>query len=218
MQTDEAFTFSPFPPELFANTSSAPVPLPLNLDLDLPGPSDYAVRSLRYHAQADLIARHERELELALDEYFDRMYPICPIVNPETVRARVHAKQHFHDARFAALVLALAGLGLIMPGAAEVAAEGGAALHSEFINASIALHNTVDLGEEPSLEVIATSMTLGAYVTATIGPKAAFIRQSESVALLDALRLHSPDGYERLDPPDKEIALTIFWILAVSER
>ncbi len=43
MHSDEAFAFSPLPPELFVATSAAPAPLPLNLDLNLP-----TVRTTRY--------------------------------------------------------------------------------------------------------------------------------------------------------------------------
>jgi hypothetical protein len=92
-------------------------------------------------------------LRADLKGYFHRVYPLCPIVDPVSVKSRVDAGVHLYDKDFAALVLALASLALALPNDSN----GSDDRSDVYIAHALEFHNTPKLGILPNLETVATS-------------------------------------------------------------
>ena len=170
--------------------------------------------SSQSHDKASFLRIVDPLLQIHMDTYFSRIYPLCPIVNPTKVKTRFSAGYHYQDRGFAAHVLALTSLALILPDSPTGSEERADA----FMTHCTELHNTAQLGTSPSLETIATSMSIAAFSRARHGADAAFLRTKESIGLTELLRLHRPEAHAALSDDDKEIALNIFRILSVAER
>jgi hypothetical protein len=166
------------------------------------------------HEKASFLRVIDTILRADLEAYFHRVYPLCPIVNPDLVRSRLNTGAHLHDKSFAALVLALASLALALPNETH----GSDDRSDVYIAHALEFHNTPKLGIEPTLETVATSMTIAAFSRARYGADAAYIRNKEAVGLADLLQLHQPQRYNSFSDDERGVALNIFWILAVAER
>jgi hypothetical protein len=153
-------------------------------------------------------------LRVDLKAYFHRVYPLCPIVDPISVMSRLETGTHLHDKSFAALILALASLALALPNESS----GSDDRSDVYIAHALEFHNTPKLGIEPTLETVATSMTIAAFSRARYGADAAYLRNKEAVGLADLLQLHLPQRYYSFSEDERGVALNIFWILAVAER
>jgi len=166
------------------------------------------------HEKAPFLRVIDPILRADLEGYFHRVYPLCPIVDPVSVKSRLDAGVHLHDKGFAALVLALASLALALPNDSN-----GADDRSDvYIAHALEFHNTPKLGIQPNLETVATSMTIAAFSRARYGADAAYLRNKEAVGLAELLQLHQPQRYHSFSDDERGVALNIYWILAVAER
>jgi hypothetical protein len=192
--------------------------VPATLAQDAPSHSTYRNGALGSsplpHEKAPFLRVIDPILRADLEGYFHRVYPLCPIVDPVSVKNRVDAGVHLHDKGFAALVLALASLALALPNDSN----GSDDRSDVYIAHALEFHNTPKLGIMPNLETVATSMTIAAFSRARYGADAAYLRNKEAVGLAELLQLHQPQRYRSFSDDERGVALNIFWILAVAER
>jgi len=142
------------------------------------------------------------------------IYALYPVVDPQAVRERFRHKDHLHDKGFASLLLALAAIPQLLPEGRAGSIEGCDA----FIDKSISLHNTAELGLKPSLDSISTSMLLSTGLRVRKGYNASYLRIKEAVALAELLNLSRLNAYDTYSPVEKELAVRMFWLLAANER
>ena len=166
------------------------------------------------HGQATLMILVDGLLNDALSTYFDRFHELRPIVDKESVIVRFALRDHLYDEVFGGLILSLAALALVAsPGYQKQEQQA-----NELVAVALRLHSAPGLGETPRLESIATSMSIAAFVGATKGRQAAYVRSREAVALAELLRLDSPNHYDQFTTSEKRIAINIFWALSAAER
>jgi hypothetical protein len=155
-------------------------------------------------------------LAKSLRQYLRHVHRLFPVVDPDHLLQRFNTKVHLHDRRFAAFLLATCALALFSRSntvSLDVRDQAAA-----LVDMAISLHNTADLGAEPSLDCIATSMVLSAVSQILQGPAVALVRHREAIALAETLNLSDPRAYDAFDPSEKELFFRILWLLAIAER
>ena len=178
-----------------------------------PGPSNDLRQAVspRPHPTAPLLDMLDDLLKQSLQRYFQCFHSLRPITNRDAVMVRFAIRDHLFDPQFAALILSLSSLALVTTPGQETRADS-------LIQEAMKLHNGVNLGLDVTLETLATSMSIAAFLGATRGRRVAQLRLKESIALAQTLGLDSSEGYEKLSPTDRPVAVTCFWLLTLAER
>ena len=175
-------------------------------------PTQLPTASQTTHWLSPWLASKAATLHRLLDEYFERLHPLRPIIHVDSTKRRFLAEEHLYDMGFAALVLSIAALSSI----ADSDADSDQA--DLFITEAMALHNRATLGNSVTLDAIATSMSIAAFLGARHGRNAAFVRTREGISLLQLLKLDQASTYHDMNPDDSAIGLTMLWLLSGIER
>lgn len=148
-----------------------------------------------------------------LETYLSNIYPLVPIVNPEQIRTRFTLRDHLYDPQFGALVLAMACNAALSQDELDHSQSDG------LMQMALELHASTSMGaESASLDTLVTAMIMGGYMRARQRDAAAHIRTREAIAIAEVLNLHRPATYQRFSAAERELALIIYWKLAVAER
>ena len=162
-------------------------------------------------ATAALLMMLDDLIKEALQNYYLRFHPIRPITNQTSVLSRLAKQEHMQSPSFAALILSLSALALVTK-------SGNNQKASWMMEQAMTLHNSLDLGSDISLDTLATSMSISAFLGATKGRDVGYYRLRESCTLAQLLRLDHPSTYEALSMADRQVATTCFWLLVLAER
>jgi hypothetical protein len=145
-----------------------------------------------------------------------QIYPLSPIVDVSSVMARFQGNAQLYDPKFAALLLSLCAQASLLPGSTAAIEDEEQA--DDMVEMAVGLHNTANLGDRPTLEAIATSLSISAYLGARRGPGSCMVKRKEAIALAELMGLDRKETCDQLDETQREIALTLFWKLLVGER
>ena len=166
------------------------------------------------HSLAPWLESITQTLDRLLERYLDRIHPLRPIIDAASVRQRFGTRAYLYNTEFAALILALAALASLSDDR-DTSAENQ---EESLIGNAMSLHNRLTLGNVPTLETVATSMTIAAYAGARHGRAAAHIRTREAITLLQLLKLDTLSTYSTLSEKEAETGLTMLWLLSGIER
>ena len=163
------------------------------------------------HAESGFLLVLQPILLDAVDSYIVNFYPLMPIVNINTLRQRVEAREQLWNRQFGALILAITAYVAIGKDA-----DVGEAL--EWTEKALTLHASASVHQDVTLDTVVTVMTLGAVFRSTDRSTAAFLKVREAMALADVLKINEPQALQHYSPTDRELALVIFWKLSVAVR
>lgn len=172
--------------------------------------------SRQRHSKAAIVNLMRPLLATTLETYVTQIYPLSPIVDVSSVMTRFQSNAQLYDPKFAALLLSLCAQAALLPGSTTAIEDEGQA--DDMVEMAVGLHNTADLGDRPTLEAIATSLSISAYLGARRGPGASMVKRKEATALAELMGLDRRETSDQLDETEREIALTLFWKLLVGER
>jgi hypothetical protein len=172
--------------------------------------------SQQRHSKAPIINLMRPLLATTLETYVTQIYPLSPIVDVSSVMARFQGNAQLYDPKFAALLLSLCAQASLLPGSTAAIEDEEQA--DDMVEMAVGLHNTANLGDRPTLEAIATSLSISAYLGARRGPGSCMVKRKEAIALAELMGLDRKETCDQLDETQREIALTLFWKLLVGER
>lgn len=169
-----------------------------------------------FHSKSTMLHLIDGVLNTGVHDYFAYLHQLWPVVDANAVQERFAHKEHLHNERFAAMVMAMCALQLFLPHSG--ADEGTTGRAEALLREAVALHNTPDLGSEPTLESISTTMLIASVLRVTRGFNAFYVRSREAIALAELLDLAHPDTYAAFSDSEKAVAVHIVWLLAAVER
>lgn len=155
-------------------------------------------------------------LEPYLDIYYFKLFPVWPIVDKDTLTARLYAAEPDASAYMLASSVCAATMVQLQ---LSVFGPSSDVLDPTMMLTEIEdLRRKYDNRESPSLEFLATSFfmhvaytNLGRLTTSTL-----LLR--EAVTLAYILDLHRPSHYDEVTPAERQSHLRMFWILFITER
>ncbi|WOO78240.1 uncharacterized protein LOC62_02G001790 [Vanrija pseudolonga] len=169
-----------------------------------------------FHAKADMLSALEPSLNAAIDLYFVKLHAINPIVDANSVRQRLGQKEHLHNEIFASMVLCMVAMRFCLPDAAPHSPTSNAVVLLREAMALASVNNDSDL--RPTLDRMSAAMLMANVLRVTTGFNWAYVKTKEAITLSELLQLDDPLAYDQFTEAEKEIAISMFWKLAVAER
>lgn len=167
-----------------------------------------------HHPRAEILLHIEDSLVHGVDNFFKFMYDLWPVVDLNAVTSRLQLKHHLHDEQFAAMVLSMTAMSLLLPGG-DVESFNRADL---LLREAMSMYNTPDLAANPNLETLSVTIIIASVLLITRGLKAHHLQMRRAFALTELLDLGNPKGYESFSASERELAVHIFWVMAGSAR
>ncbi|KAG0651211.1 hypothetical protein D0Z07_1526 [Hyphodiscus hymeniophilus] len=160
--------------------------------------------------------------ETIIDDYFEEIYVIAPIVHIPTFKQGLSTFQYISDAHFLRLCLSLCAM-TIASSLKKITVYGfGYYLNAkDMVNRACQLvtasriATSPDWADEPSSNDLICSLLLGTASHYTESPRRGWIYINESIHCCRNLNLYSPAGYDGMDILGKEINKRAFWMLYI---
>ena len=159
------------------------------------------------------------DLLQGLNLFFERLYPILPIVDRLSMYKDLMLGRHNSDLEFASLTLALCSLALVQP--VYRAESGSMPRRTERATRMLTIAmklRSVSFGENMTFDSTVTSYLLFAALSGLGLHKAAWLRLREAVECGRFIGLHQADMYHQLDTEEKARRFRLFLLLSVTER
>lgn len=156
-----------------------------------------------------------------LDIYFERLYPTLPVLRRSTVFARLLAHEHHSNPDFGAMLLSLSAFALIQPVRVSEQ-QASPASRQQIVNLllieAVKMRAAVTFGQDPTLDMIFTSIFLFACLFQKEQHNAAWLRLREAVELGLLYGLDDFDTYVNCGPEKKQQRLRVYYLLVITER
>ncbi|ORX98299.1 hypothetical protein BCR34DRAFT_151613 [Clohesyomyces aquaticus] len=153
--------------------------------------------------------------------FLDRLHPSMPFFRRSYLVDNIYAKRYLHDRPFNALIHAISALTIF-----QMLQKGSGRLRSsdqigkaEFLLAeAVRLHSHKDLGEQPVLEHVLTSVFLFGCQFCKGNHHTARLRLREAVTLAETMGLDDPHTYGNITRDERDRRLRTFLCLTVIHR
>ncbi|KAF4333987.1 transcription activator amyR [Fusarium beomiforme] len=155
-----------------------------------------------------------------IDVFLERLQQSMPFFTHSFLRQNIASQRHLHDRSFGSLVQAICALVLLQPVQSHEKnswpnREARADAHLEL---AVHLHSQSDLGQNPTLETIMTSVFLFACQFCKGNYDAARFRLREATSLAEVMNLDKPESYGHIGDTEKQRRLRTLISLTIIER
>lgn len=155
-----------------------------------------------------------------LNIFFERVYPMLPIFDQETIFAGLRSTERLQDRAFVALVLSMVSLSLIHPlMPEEINFKAARVKQSKMLmDEACRLRAKWDYGCQATVEGATTSYLMFGTLFELGFAEGSRFRLQEAISTGDQLRLDCASTYLGLDKDEAQRRMRLFWVLAVTER
>lgn len=155
-------------------------------------------------------------LILYLDIYHHKLYPVWPIVNKDSLTARLCLRTPDPEAYILASSICIATILQLQLTASDL---DGSLLQPELIMDEIeSLWRAHDYREHPSLDSVRSSFFLHVAYLHVKKQRTSTLTLREAVSIAHMLDLHKASHYESLSTEDAGDHLRVLWLLFITER
>ncbi|KAH6957454.1 hypothetical protein DER45DRAFT_486248 [Fusarium avenaceum] len=155
-----------------------------------------------------------------VDVFLERLQQSMPFFTRSFLRQNIANQRHLHDRSFGSLVQAICSLVLFQPvqSREKLPWPNRAARADAHLALAVHLHSQPDLGQNPTLETIMTSVFLFACQFCKGNFDAARFRLREAAALAEVMNLDKPESYGHIGDTEKQRRLRTLISLTIIER
>lgn len=155
-------------------------------------------------------------LLLYLDIYHHKLYPVWPIVNKDSLTARLCLQTPDPEAYILASSICIATVLQLQLTASDL---DGSMLHPELIMDEIeSLRRAQDYREHPSTNSLKSSFFLHVAYLHMKKQRTSTLTLREAISMAHMLGLHRTSHYDNLSVEDTEDHIRILWLLFITER